>query len=280
MKWPADSRARWTEFSRRLAPIRLDTSLRLAVLAAHPDDETLGASCLLAHLSQPMVIYLSDGAPRDTRFWSPIARGSRMDYALIRRREAEKALAHAGISERQMVFLGGVDQDAIFEACRLTWRLVEVLQGGGIDALMTHPYEGGHPDHDAAALIARMAASRLPGEKRPELLEMTSYHGRGGQCVTGEFLHAEPASEIRYELSGEDHMRKRRMLGEYGSQRLVLQNFPLQAERIRRAPAYDFSQPPHAGQLWYESMGWPLEGARWRELALAALTKVEEHACR
>src|SRR5262245_42709457 len=68
MKWPADSKSRWTEVSRRLFPAQLDSSLRLAVLAAHPDDETIGASRLLRRLSQPLVIYLTDGAPRDTRF--------------------------------------------------------------------------------------------------------------------------------------------------------------------------------------------------------------------
>ena len=280
MKWPADRKWRWTEVSRRLSPPQLDDSLRLAVLAAHPDDETIGASCLLSHLSEPMVVYLTDGAPRDTRFWSPAVRGSRIEYAAIRQTEAKRALAHAGISERQIVFLGGVDQEAIFEVCNLARSLVEVLEAYRTEVLLTHAYEGGHPDHDAAALIASMACSRTEQKKRPELLEMTSYHARRGQCVTGEFLHPDLATEIRFELAGEDHMRKRQMIGEYVSQRLVLENFPLEAERIRPALAYDFSKPPHEGKLWYECMGWPLEGKRWRELAVSALSEIREQACR
>src|SRR5262249_47626014 len=160
-----------------------------------------------------------------------------------------------------------------------TSRLAEVLATFDFDALLTHGYEGGHPDHDAASLIAVMARSRLAVEKRPHRLEMTSYHARDGRCVTGEFLGADPAWEIRWELSAEDYNRKREMLGEYGSQRLVLENFPVECERIRLAPEYDFSHPPHAGKLWYELMGWPLEGVRWRELALSALTEVEEESC-
>jgi LmbE family N-acetylglucosaminyl deacetylase len=280
MKWPAESNSQAKEISRRLCPPRLDGSLRLAVLAAHPDDETLGASCWLAHLPKVRVVFLTDGAPRDTRFWSPLVQGSRADYALIRRAEAEKALWHAGITARQIAFLGGVDQDAIFEACRLSLSLTELLATGDFDALLTHAYEGGHPDHDAASLIATMARSRLALEKRPYLLEMTSYHARGGRCVSGEFLGADPAREICWELSAEDSNRKQKMLAEYGSQRLVLENFSVERERIRLAPQYDFSQPPHAGKLWYEVMGWRLDGARWRELALTAFIEAEEQACR
>jgi hypothetical protein len=36
---------------------------------------------------------------------------------------------------------------------------------------------------------------------------------------------------------------------------------------LRAAPSYDFSQPPHAGQLWYECLGWRMTGTKWRELA-------------
>jgi LmbE family N-acetylglucosaminyl deacetylase len=280
MKWPAESNSQWREISWRLAPNRLDGSLRLAVLAAHPDDETLGASCWLAHLAEVRVFYLTDGAPRDSRFWSPLVQGSRPDYARIRRAEAEKALWHAGIPGPQIVFLGGVDLDVIFEACRLTLRLTELLSKANFDALLTHAYEGGHPDHDAASLIATMARSRLAVERRPYLLEMTSYHAREGRCVSGEFLGADRAPEICWELSAEDCNRKHKMLAEYGSQRLVLENFSVERERIRLAPEYDFSQPPHAGKLWYEVMGWPLEGARWRELALSALNEAEEQTCR
>jgi len=279
MNWPAESNSQSREIFYRLAPGRLDGALSLAILAAHPDDETLGASYLLAHLPETRVIYLTDGAPRDRRLWSPLVQGSRSDYARIRRAEAEKALVHAGISGQRIACLGGVDQEAIFDARRLTWQLVDRLEACRVDALLTHAYEGGHPDHDAAALIASLALSRLAEEKRPRLLEMTSYHARGGRCVSGEFLDPDTAGEIPFQLSEEDHKRKREMLDEYGSQQLVLANFPLEAERIRRAPAYDFSLPPHAGTLWYESMAW-LEGGRWREQALGALREAEERACR
>jgi hypothetical protein len=108
---------------------------------------------------------------------------------------------------------------------------------------------------------------------------MTSYHARDGWCVTGEFLNSNPESEIGVELSEIDRQRKRRMMDEYKSQRVVLENFPIVSERLRIAPVYDFSRPPHEGKLWYELMGWPMTGARWREVAAASCTNTQECSC-
>ncbi|MBV9625205.1 MAG: PIG-L family deacetylase [Acidobacteria bacterium] len=249
-----------------------------AVLAAHPDDETIGASRLLSRSPRALVIYLTDGAPRDRSFWSPQAQGSREDYAELRRSEARRALARAGISDHQTFWLGGIDQEAILEASLLAARLSQLLATHAVDALVTHAYEGGHPDHDAAALIARMALSRRGG--CPQLLEMTSYHARDGRRVTGEFLEFPgERQEIRCELSSQERRRKQGMLKEYVSQTLVLGSFPVVEERIRKAPNYDFSSPPHAGPLWYESLGWPLSGMAWREFAWQALETTWDHLC-
>ena len=49
---------------------------------------------------------------------------------------------------------------------------------------------------------------------------------------------------------------------------------------INLAPDYDFSEPPHSGKLWYECMGWPMTGVRWRELATAAQASLQEQSCR
>ena len=54
---------------------------RTVLLAAHPDDETIGASAALHRLPDVTVAYLTDGAPRDTRLWSPHVNGSRDFYA-------------------------------------------------------------------------------------------------------------------------------------------------------------------------------------------------------
>jgi hypothetical protein len=50
----------------------------------------------------------------------------------------------------------------------------------------------------------------------------------------------------------------------------MLRRFPVDEERFRAAPVYDFSQPPHAGKLLYEHFNWGMTGERWRSLAAGA----------
>lgn len=277
MNWQADPRKSREKMARLFAAAP-DPSLRVVLLAAHPDDETIGASVLLAGHPTALVVFLTDGAPRDRNLWPPEMHGSREDYANVRRQEAGKALAIAGISGQQIVWLGAVDQETIFDARILASRVAELLSDYRPDLLVTHPYEGGHPDHDCAALVARMAVSIL-GRAAPEIIEMTSYHARNGQCVTGKFLNSDRDREIVFEFSEKDRERKRKMMDEYKSQLLVLENFPIVSECFRLAPDYDFSQPPHPEKLWYECMNWSMTGIRWRELAVAACAQAQECSC-
>jgi N-acetylglucosamine malate deacetylase 2 len=277
MNLQADRQQIWDRLSRQLRTTARDSTLRILVLAAHPDDETIGASLVLSHLPQSSVAFLTDGAPRETRFWPAGVTGSREAYAETRRQETFRALDYAQIPQRKIYWVQGVDQEAAFEIGNLAERFAKLIAKLRPEIVVSHAYEGGHPDHDSAAVVARMATSSL--ETSPLLLEMTSYHARDGQCVTGEFLNPEPSSEVCFELSNADRDRKRRMMDAYTSQRLVLENFPIDCERLRLAPDYNFSRPPHSGQLWYECMGWPMTGARWRELANLALAGLE-HSCR
>lgn len=269
----------WQELSQALLANSENGVLRIAVLAAHPDDETIGASSLLARFPSAPVIYLTDGAPRDSKLWPPEFRGTRDEYASLRRGEAERALHIGGVSPRQIHWLGAVDQEAILCAGDLARRLAEVLAKLEPDILITHPYEGGHPDHDSAALIARLAAAQFDPERTPFLVEMTSYHARNCQCITGEFLDfGAEHEEVCIDLSPGERDRKRTMFAAYPSQQLVLGSFRTDRERFRRAPEYDFSRPPHDGKLWYECMGWPMTGEHWRALAAQCVAR-REYAC-
>src|SRR5215469_13724126 len=100
-------------------------AMRMALVAAHPDDESIGASGLLARCPNACVIFVTDGAPQDRKLWPHAIEGAREQYAAIRRQEAERALAHAGIPARQITWLGGVDQGAIFTVPQLLPRLVD-----------------------------------------------------------------------------------------------------------------------------------------------------------
>jgi LmbE family N-acetylglucosaminyl deacetylase len=252
------------------------------VLAAHPDDETIGASGIIGRAAECRVVYLTDGAPRDRRLWPGLPIARRADYARIRRKEMRAALALAGVPALNLMSLGGIDQETVHQLPRLSAHFVAVLRQWKPEVVITHPYEGGHPDHDTAALVARTAIDWLQEEagELPQLLEMTSYHHRTGACIKGEFLpcsraggSAAAGQETMIELRPDERDRKRRMFDCYASQTEVLRYFALGPERLRRAPKYDFSQPPHPGKLWYEVLGWPITGARWREVAAAALSQ-------
>jgi len=166
----------------------------------------------------------------------------------MRHDEAIAALALAGVSIDRILFLGGVDQEAIHEIALLAERFASLLAQIEPHIVITHCYEGGHPDHDAAALIATVSNRILECEKKnaPEVLEMTSYHLRDGQCVTGEFLprdrgQSSGAQELTIQLSPDERARKEQMLAAYVSQQTILSRFSIGPERLRAAPAYDFT---------------------------------------
>ncbi len=272
----------WQQFSQGLLANPVNRPPRIAVLAAHPDDEAIGASSVLG--SYPAVVYLTDGAPRNVRLWPSDFRGSREHYAAKRRGEAERALAVAGLLPKDMYWLEAVDQEAIFSARELARSLAEILTKLKVDLLVTHSYEGGHPDHDAAAFIAALAVAKVEAHSIL-LIEMTSYHARNGKCVSGEFLpltarhDADVGEELCIDFCPRERERKQQMFTAYASQSLVLSAFGTDRERFRRAPVYDFSRPPHPGKLWYESMGW-MSGEQWRAIASQHTAGMPECACR
>jgi LmbE family N-acetylglucosaminyl deacetylase len=274
------NRADWKQLVQGLISNPAYNPVRIAVLAAHPDDESIGASVLLARSAEATVIYLTDGAPRDRKLWSPHFNGSREEYAALRRQEAIGALSYAGVTGAQVRWLEAVDQEAVCEVSNLAKNVADILAEFQPDVLVTHPYEGGHPDHDAAALVARLALDGHHETNTPTLLEMTSYHARANQCVTGEFLESNAADEICFQLTAESGERKRKMFDAYASQRLVLGAFHLIRERWRIAPSYDFSRPPHEGKLWYECMGWAMDSQQWRAIAAKHVASLQETSCR
>jgi LmbE family N-acetylglucosaminyl deacetylase len=280
---PGSQLSVWTRLSdpqKGLAATTKFSGILPVFLVAHQDDETIGGSAIMSRLGGS-VVYLTDGAPRDQSFWPEVAiSGSRADYARMRREEAVEALDLAGISPENILSLSGVDQEASMEMATLAERFASLLRQIRPDVVITHPYEGGHPDHDAAALVARLATQLLARKGGPQLevLEMTSYHLFDGQCLTGRFLPGN-FPELVIHLSPEELIAKQKMVLSYHSQRLVLDGFRLDPERLRPAPHYDFTRAPHPGKLWYECLGWPMTGERWRELAAAALAHFGDEAC-
>jgi N-acetylglucosamine malate deacetylase 2 len=240
------------------------------ILAAHPDDEVIGATSVLTSVGgAAYVVFLTDGAPLDAALWSSHQQLPRSDYATLRWRESIAALSLAGVSKERISCLGAVDQESAQAVPLLVRRFATVLADVRPDIVISHAYEGGHPDHDSAALVAYAAVAMA--QPMPEHWQMTSYHGANGSFRCGQFIPSPDADpyELAIELSPEQRELKSEMLLCYESQRSVLQAFVASAdiERFRPAPDYDFALPPHPGKLWYETQGWPMTGSEWRRLA-------------
>ncbi len=249
------------------------------VVAAHPDDETIGAGGMLARLRDVTILHITDGAPRDMADAHAAGFVNREEYAAARRRELQAAMRMAGIGSGQLPHLNVVDQEASLEMAYITLKLVHLLRERRPGAVLTHAYEGGHPDHDAAAFAVHAACARVATP--PDVYEFASYHA-AAQVVaagssqapvrmeTGRFLPGGDAGEV-YLLDEAERDRKRQMMECFQTQARMLRHFALDEERFRRAPAYDFTEAPHAGTLLYEGWDWGITGERWRLLAGEAL---------
>jgi N-acetylglucosamine malate deacetylase 2 len=240
----------------------------LVVIVAHPDDETIGAGGRLAQLSDAVFVCVTDGAPRDPNETATAGFATREQYAAARREEFSNVLRWARIKHRGR-HLNRVDQEASLELGVLTRILADLLRELDPEAILTQPYEGGHPDHDATAFAVHRACKLLEraNGRAPLILEMTSYHGRSGAMEAGTFLPSAGRDEVTVVLSEEERRFKAALFQRYRTQQHVLQAFPIDIERFRLAPDYDFTEPPHAGRLFYENFNWGMTGARWRELA-------------
>jgi len=249
-------------------------SRSVLIVAAHPDDESIGAAALLPRLRHPVVVTVTDGAPRSGGDVERAGCATREDYALLRRDELLAALEVAGVSADLTRPLNLVDQEASLEMAYLTLRLVDILKELRPGAILTHPYEGGHPDYDATAFAVHAACARVPSP--PDVFEFTSYHAQAGVLPDqpamegGRFLPNSDDGEPVI-LAEEARDLKCRMFSCYASQLEMLRNFPLDIERYREAPTYDFTQAPHPGKLYYENFDWGVTGERWRRLAEEAL---------
>jgi LmbE family N-acetylglucosaminyl deacetylase len=244
--------------------------VRGVLVAAHPDDEVIGAGATLTWMQPVAIIHLTDGAPRNGSDARNAGFHTASDYAVTRRHELAAALALGGVrSER--ISLGLVDQEVSLDLPGAVARLYRHICELQPEVILTHCYEGGHPDHDAAAwVVAAVQRLLTAGEMTPTVGEFTSYHAdEAGGWNTG-FLRYGDSPVFTHVLSAEERDLKRAMIRCFRTQQRVLEPFPIDVEQFRVAPRYDFSRPPHVGQLYYERFDWGMTGDRWRALAAAA----------
>ncbi|MFP4012749.1 MAG: PIG-L deacetylase family protein [Chitinispirillaceae bacterium] len=235
------------------------------IIAAHPDDEVIGMGARLEKLRNAVVVYVTDGAPKDYSFAYEAGFPSRQAYGRARLNEARESLDIAGLSSKNSLCMGYYDQDLSLNMVGLILKIKELFRTVQPLAVFTHSYEGGHPDHDTVAFS--VACARRLSRQSPLHCEFTSYHNQKGYMRTGHFLSYRTRMFRKRVLNRGEKEHKERMRNCFRTQKRMLERFSFDSELYRSAPRYNFSSPPHKGVLFYEMFDWGVTGRQWRALA-------------
>jgi LmbE family N-acetylglucosaminyl deacetylase len=263
--------------ARAVLPLEDLPSQPALVVVAHPDDEAIAAGALLARLPRAGVICVTDGAPRRGNFARDAGFDNWMDYAAARRREAEAALALLSRAIAPMHNLGIADQEAVFNLVATSRHLAHRLKPG-FTHVITHAYEGGHPDHDSVAFCVHAACALVAkdGTTPPVIVEAPLYNAPAGTFVHNRFLpHGDAGPVAVFRLSSAEQDLKRRMFECHVTQRNVFPDFDLNEEKFRQAPRYHFAAPPHPGDAGYNQYMRPFTGRVWRRHAWQAMREMD-----
>jgi N-acetylglucosamine malate deacetylase 2 len=249
-----------------------NAATRCTVIVAHPADEIVGAGCLISRLDDVTVVHVTDGA-RDLSEAKAAGFDDVASYAEARKRECLEALAVAEVPHDRVVEFAVPDTAACECLPDLTKRIASFLQEAGTDIVVTHPYEGGHPDHDATAFAthAALRLMELNGLKPPTLFEMALHPGNDEISKLPEFLPGTEGETTTLVLDARATELKRQMFECLQSQRRSMQASPVGLERFRQPPQYDFSAPPQEGQLHYEKFDWAPRKSDWLSRSRKAL---------
>jgi N-acetylglucosamine malate deacetylase 2 len=224
-----------------VGPIRVPT----VFVVAHPDDETIAAAGTMTRFTQLSLIHVTDGAPQQP---SP---GSQ-DVGAVRRAEVAAALQAALAFPIEHKWYGYMDGAVVGAVGSLVERLVEDLAGAEI--VVTHPYEGGHIDHDVCAFAVHRACAEMTrrGQRSPAIIEFACYHSRRGIVRAGEFWPAAAHPVLTFELAQDALQRRSSAFACHRSQEGNLRFFTLARERFRAAPRYNFFAAPPPGTTLYD----------------------------
>lgn len=261
-----------------VAPQRSSDGVPRAMLVyAHPDDESIALGARLGRFSSAHLVHVTDGAPKDEQDSRAHGFATLAEYRRTRGEELDAALIVAGAKGISREGLDVSDQEAslwMAAIARSVWALIEEMRP---EVIFTHPFEGGHPDHDACAFAVHAAVELVRSEEgwAPLLIETPFYHEGADGFVTGKFADGAGWTTV-FRLSDEERRRKQRVLECFTTQKETLRGFPVEMEMFRLAPEYDFSVPPNGGRVWYERFPWGMNSRRFCELVGEAQQELRE----
>jgi LmbE family N-acetylglucosaminyl deacetylase len=248
----------------------------VAVVAAHPDDETVGIGSRMRLFDAPTLIHATDGAPLDMVRARHLGFESAKAYSSARYSELAQALDILNVQPATRICLGYSDGELAYHLVELTKRLQPLLEM--VSGVFTHAFEGGHPDHDACAFAVQCAVQRLLGVGRaaPARFEFTGYHSVAQKFHVGAFWPEQQYPAVTVQLSRDEVTRKGEALRAFETQAWIAQIFNYEHESYRPAPTYDFLRPtPPREWLYDANKSWKLKSEDWMTCSALALRDLD-----
>jgi LmbE family N-acetylglucosaminyl deacetylase len=238
-------------------------------VVAHPGDEIIAAGGAFQDLDSPGFLHVTDGASRDMQTALEAGFVDRQEYARARREEFLAALSCAGLRGDEAIKLDFAAGELTQNLAMVTTSLARALREIGADIVITMPYEGIHPDHDAIAFATQSACDllRSENEKAPERIEAAGYSERTLGAVIGEFQARSNTRTVSVRLEEERRRMKQCMIERMPIRLRQLRNLSLETESFRVAPHYDFTEAASLSDK-PEPVA---NGRRWRRMAADAL---------
>lgn len=237
---------------------RLEKITQVAVVTAHADDEAIGYGTILSQIPNALAIQVTDSAPKVPKHIEDPVEAEEFKTRIreVRRNELHTALDLAGHNPSRRECLGEADQDVMNRMGSVAAALADRFEKNKIAFVLTHAYEGGHPDHDAVATSVHLAKELLARKGiYIGIIETPLYKGVPGdqkQRVWQEFADGVRVSgedTFSKVLTPDEQALKRGMYGAHASQAHIFTKTYDDRELFRVAPAYDFSEPPNNGHV-------------------------------
>ncbi len=192
------------------------TTATTVVVAAHPDDETLGIGgliCQEVNQGKNIVIIFATNGCRGLP--EPMSIHERV---AMRIEEARTALSLPGISPHNVSFLGFPDSESYRYMESLGHDLTRLLAMVHPTAVFVHGIEGGHIDHDVVSYVTQRICLRLGIDSVWEWAEYNPKYPLNSPVVA--FMEGTSSAGKTFELNEAVLRLKARMISCYESQKL------------------------------------------------------------